>query len=263
VSIRALVWVPILVVGAFVVAWFAAPPAARDTLLVVEIESAKALGLFGCAAAALIFEPGDYLRRAWLLLGASTLFLFTRDVFALASHAGPHDSASLVVEGVLATLGNGCLVAGTSMLARAWRVAGFDGTPGRGGAAVLVGAVAVAALVTGWPIVADMRALAGGDAFAIVPLASDLADGVVLVLLATLARTALALRGGVLRWPWAFLTASGLLWLVFDLAYDALSAAHADVDQAHGVLEALRALATLYGFSAGLAQRNVLVLAGE
>jgi hypothetical protein len=261
VSYRSLAWLPVVVVAAFLVAWVVAPGPAREPLLVVEIESSKALGLLGCAAAALIFEPGEYLRRAWLLLGMCTLLLFARDIFALAAHPAPGDSAAFAVQGGLAIAGNGCSVVGTWMLARTWRVAGLGGAPAPGGNVLVGAAVVVALAVTGWPIVTDVRALSGGDVFALVPLASDLADGAVVALLAPLASTALALRGGVLRWPWAFLTASGLLWLTFDLAYGGLAVAHVDPARAHVVLEALRALPTLYGFSAGLSQRNVLVTA--
>ena len=105
------------------------------------------------------------------------------------------------------------------------------------------------------------RALVAGDVSAVVPLSSDVADALVIVLLAPLARTALALRGGVLLWPWAFLTANGLLWLVFDATYGGLSVAHVDAARAHVLLESLRTLATLYGFAAGFAQRGVRALA--
>lgn len=257
-SYRALAWLPVVIVGAFLVAWLAAPASARPPLLVIEVESAKALALVGCATAALGFEPGDYLRRAWTLIGACVMFLFARDVFALAAHPAAGDRTALMVQGLLATLGNGCSVWGTAMLARAWRVAGLepDGEGSRG--ALLPAAVILAVLVNGWPIVSDLKALSGGNAFALVPLTSDLADAAVVVMLAPLARTALALQGGLLRWPWVFMTMSGLLWLGFDLAYGLLGALEVDRSQSQVLLEALRALPTLYGFSAGLSQRSAM-----
>ena len=259
-SYNRLVWLPIVVVGAFLLAWAVAPTPAREPLLVIEIESSKALALLGCAAAALVFEPGEYLRRAWLLLGACTLLLFARDVFALAAHPAKGETAALIIQGVFAIGGNGCSVVGTWMLARTWKVAGLDEKAAPGGNALVAGAVVAAVLVTGWPVVTDIRALQGGDMFAVVPLASDLADAIVVALLAPLASTALALRGGVLRWPWVFLTTSGLLWLAFDVAYVGLGAAHVDPARAHAMLEAMRALPTLYAFSAGLSQRNILAM---
>ncbi len=204
------------------------------------------------------FDREDYLRRAWLLLAASTLLLFARDVFALAVHPGPAAVAALVVEGSLATAGNGCSVAGTWMLARAWRVAGLEDDASRTRETwLLAGTVALAVLVTGLPLASDVRALARGQLFAVVPLASDVADALVLALLAPLAQTAIAMRGGLLRWPWALLTASGGLWLAFDAAYGLVIVLHVSPSGAHPVLEAMRALPTLYGFAAGLAQRQV------
>ncbi len=258
---RALVWLPVAVVVAFLLAWALVPLPAREPLLFVEVESAKALALLGFAAAALVFEPGDYLRRAWLLLGACTLLLFARDVFAVAAHPRPGDTLALVIQGVFAVGGNGCSVLGTWMLARTWKVAGLDEGESRSGRGLFIAAIVVAVLVNGWPCVMDLRALAAGDVAAVVPLSSDVADAVVVVLLASLASTALALRGGVLRWPWAFLTLNGLLWLVFDVAYGGLTVAHVDPARAHAGLEALRTIATLYGFSAGFSQRGVRELA--
>lgn len=260
-SHRALAWLPVGVVVAFLAAWALAPAAARYPLLLVEVESSKALALLGFASAAFVFERGDYLRRAWLLLGACTLMLFARDVFALAAHPGPGDTGALVVQGVFAVVGNGCSVLGTWMLARTWEVAGLEGGQSRHGRPLLLLAIAVAVAVSGWPLVLDVHALAGGDVAAVVPLSSDVADALVIVLLAPLATTALALRGGVLLWPWAFLTANGLLWLVFDATYAGLPLVHVDAAPAHALLESLRTLATLYGFSAGFAQRGVRTLA--
>ena len=141
------------------------------------------------------------------------------------------------------------------MLARAWHVSGLEAGGDRAGSGMRVAAVVVALLVTGAPIVSDVRALAAGDGFAVVPLASDVADTIVLTLLAPLLQTTLALRGGVLRWPWALLTLGNLLWLVFDATYGALALLHVTDAGGHLVTEGLRVLATTYTFSAGLAQR--------
>jgi hypothetical protein len=259
-SVRALAIVPPLVVGVFLVAWLMAPATARDPLLVVEIETSKALAIYGCAAAALVFEPGDHLRRAWLLLACCTLLLLGRDVVALALHPGPGDTATFGLQAALATAGNGCSVVGTWMLARTWRVAGLEGEPDERGNTLLVLAIVAAVLATGWPVVSDVRSLAHGSVFAVVPLASDLADAAVVVLLAPLAGTALALRGGALLWPWVFLTATGTLWIVFDVTYGAITLTHVDPGTAHVALETLRALATFYAFAAGMAQKKVLVV---
>jgi hypothetical protein len=249
---RTLVAAPAVLVAVALAAWAAAPVELRPSVLAGAVESAKVLALVGCGVAAWTFEAGDYLRRAWLLLAACTLFLFGRDVVALAG--GP-----VLAQGLLATAGNGCSVAGTWVLARAWTVAGLDeGDAPTGKWPLRTGAVAVALLVTGWPLVGDLGALARGEAFAVVPLVSDVADTVVLALLAPLLRTTLALQGGVLRWPWALMTAGNLLWLVFDALYGVLGLLHVDPSRTRVATEALRVVATLFTFSAGVAQRKAV-----
>ena len=249
---RTLVAAPAVLVAVALAAWAAAPVELRPSVLAGAVESAKVLALVGCGVAAWTFEAGDYLRRAWLLLAACTLFLFGRDVVALAG--GP-----VLAQGLLATAGNGCSVAGTWVLARAWTVAGLDeGDAPTGKWPLRTGAVAVALLVTGWPLVGDLGALARGEAFAVVPLVSDVADTVVLARLAPLLRTTLALQGGVLRWPWALMTAGNLLWLVFDALYGVLGLLHVDPSRTRVATEALRVVATLFTFSAGVAQRKAV-----
>ena len=49
------------------------------TALVVQNEAGKVLALVGCVAAALAFERGDYLNRAWMLVGACYLLLLVND----------------------------------------------------------------------------------------------------------------------------------------------------------------------------------------
>jgi hypothetical protein len=249
---RTLAAAPVVLVAVALVAWGLAPAEARPSVLAAAVESAKVLAVVGCAAAAWAFETGDYLRRAWLLLVGCTLLLLGRDVVALAG-------GSVLAQGVLATAGNASSVAGTWILARAWTVAGLDeGDAPTGKWPLRTGAIAVSLLVTGWPLVGDLGALAHGDAFAVVPLVSDVADTVVLALLAPLLRTTLALQGGVLRWPWALLTAGNLLWLVFDAVYGVLGLLRVDPSRAHVATEALRVVATLFTASAGLAQRKAV-----
>jgi hypothetical protein len=249
---RTLAAAPLVLVAFVLGAWAIAPAEAGSWVLAASVETAKVLAIVGCVVAAWTFEPGDYLRRAWLLLAACTLALFGRDVVALMG--GP-----AAAQGVLATAGNACSVAGTWLLARAWSVAGLEDSevPTRRWS-LQAAAVAVALLVTGWPLLGDLRALAQGDVFAVVPLVSDVADTIVLALLAPLLRTTLAFEGGALRWPWALLTVGNLLWLMFDALYGLIGLLHVEPSRAHVATEALRVLATLYACSAGLAQRRAV-----
>lgn len=248
---RTLAVAPLALVAAMLGVWSLAPAEARPTVLAVSVASSKVLAIGGCLIAAWTFEAGDYLRRAWLLLAACIVGLFGRDLVALAG--GP-----AVAQGLLATLGNGCSVAGTWMLARAWRVAGLEEDRTSRSWALPAATVVVALLVTGWPIANDLRALARGEVFAVVPLVSDLADAIVLALLAPLLRTTLALEGGALRWPWALLTVGNLLWLVFDVLYGILAVRQVDPSGVRIATDGLRVLATLYACSAGLAQRRAV-----
>jgi hypothetical protein len=251
-SYRTLAVAPLVLVAVVLGVWGIAPPGASSWVLTVSVESSKVLGIVGGVIAARTFEPGDYLRRAWLLIAACTVGLFGRDVLALMG-------GSAAAQGVFATAGNASSVAGTWMLARAWSVSGLEAedVPTRRWALQAV-AVAVALLVTGWPLVGDLNALAHGDVLAVAPLVSDVADTIVLALLAPLLRTTLAFEGGVLRWPWALLTLGNLLWLTFDALYGLMALLHVEPARAHVALEALRVLATLYACSAGLAQRRAV-----
>jgi hypothetical protein len=249
VRFRWLLLVPLGLVGAVVLAWSLLPAGVRPSVLTGGVETAKVLAILGCILASLAFEAGDYLRRAWMLLAVCTVFLLARDVVALAG--GP-----AAAQGVLALAGNACSVGGTWVLARAWAVSGLDeGGPATGRVAVQAAACGVAVLVTGAPLLGDLDALLHGQVFAVVPLVSDVADAIVLVLLAPLLHTTLALRGGVLRWPWAMLTLNNVLWLVFDAAYGFGGILHVGSDRRQLFMEALRTLATAYTFSAGVAQR--------
>ena len=86
-------------------------------------------------------------------------------------------------------------------------------------------------------------------------IASDLGDTIVLALVAPVLHTALAMRGGVLRWPWGLLTLSGLAWLAYDTSSTAITALGAGPGAALVGSEALRLLANANIFGAGVAQR--------
>ena len=242
---------PLALLAAMLFVWSLVPTDARPEVLAGSVASSKVIAIVGCLLAAWTFEPGDYLRRAWLLLAACTVGLFGRDLVALAGGAA-------MAQGVLATAGNGCSVAGTWMLARAWRVAGLEQDRAGRSWVLPAATVLVALLVTGWPIVGDLRALTHGEVLAVVPLASDVADAIVLALLAPLLRTTLALAGGVLRWPWALLTLGNLLWLAFDVLYGVLELDRIDPGRVGVATDGLRVLATMYLCSAGLAQRRAV-----
>jgi hypothetical protein len=262
-KLRALVVVPFVAVSLLLLALAIADPEHHRTIVRVEIETVKLFALVGCVTAALTFDRGEYLRRAWLLSGSCYFFLLVRD-FGLGRWTpwAPHGPIGPVpvqwLESALVLAANAGAVAGTFMLARAWRVAGLEPTISATRRRVLfIGALLLALLTVGSNSISDARALARGDLDALVILASDAGDVVCLVLIAPVLLTAIALRGGALWWPWGLLTASMMSWLFYD-ALTSLSHVVAAASRVRVAAEVFRSLACMFAFSAGMAQRIVM-----
>jgi hypothetical protein len=236
---------------------------ALTSVLTAENEAGKLIAFVGCFAAALAFERGDYLQRAWFTNGACYLLLLAGDATGVPSLAGRLSIHQLgLAQGTLAVVANAASVVGTWMLARAWSVAGFEDEEDAEARArrrmLFAGAAVLSLAITGWSLVHDARALVGGDLASSVSIASDLGDTICLALVAPVMMTALALRGGLLRWPWGLLAASGVAWLVFDAASGIVDASHVGSAGWRVATEGCRALACAWVFSAGMAQRMVV-----
>jgi hypothetical protein len=232
--------------------------AALPRALVIENEAGKGLGLAGAFVAVLAFERGDYLGRAWGYGAASMLLLLVNDGFRASSFAASltaHDLA--VAAGLISLLANASSVVSTFMLARAWNVAGLGGDDAGRRRRMFVGAVLVSLLVTGWPLTQDAVAVWHGHLETLVSISSDVGDTLCLALLAPVMLTALAMRGGVLLWPWGLLTACGVAWIGYDLVVGAVEVLHLEQARWLIAIEALRALANVAYFSSGVAQRFV------
>jgi hypothetical protein len=241
---------PLLAVLAFA-AIALASGSARDEILDLENEVGKVLGLCGCLSAALAFERGDYLRRAWTTYGGCYVCLLVNDTLRHLTGGG------LVLErGLLVLAGNASLVFGAWMLARAWTVAGLehDEDTRRQRRQVFVVAALVSAGIAGWAIWHDTRNMMDGRMRALIDLASDMGDSAFLLVIAPVVQTAIALRGGVLRWPWGFLMLGGLAWAGYDTSSGLVDALHLNGALLVGS-EALRGMASGYVFAAGLSQR--------
>lgn len=256
---RRLLLFPLAFALSFAVAALLASDAGLAAVLAAENEAGKVLALIGCVAAAFAFEEGDYLRRAWLYSGACYVLLLAGDTAGVPAIAGRLSPRHLeIAQGGLVLAANTTSVVGTWMLARAWSVAGLvedDEAASSRGRVLFAGAIVAALAITGWPLVHDARALLGGDLGATVSIASDLGDTICLALVAPVMQTALALRGGLLRWPWGLLAASGLAWIVFDAASGIVEALQ--VEQARWLVltEGIRGVACASFFAAGVAQR--------
>ena len=258
---RALAALPVAWVAAFLLGVAVVPASASIAYVRAEIEAAKLLTLAGCVIAARAFSPGDYLRRAWGLLATCFALLLARDLIYFGVLrggvvSGPHFE---YLQAAIVTAANLIGLVGNFMIARAWYVAGIE-LPGRPlqRAAVMALWVVVSSAITGNTALADARLVAAGEVGALVGLASDLSDLLSMWIVTPVLFTALALRGGLLRWPWAMLTASLLFWLFYDAGPMLIGLLGLSVDQGRVLRESFRGAACLYGFSAGVAQALAL-----
>ena len=227
------------------------------TALRVGDELGKVLSVAGALAAAMAFERGEYLNRAWLIYGSCYVLLLVNDGLRISGVGG---ESMVLARGLIVAAANGCSVTGTWMLARAWSVAGLDEEGSDRGRRRLMfaGAAVLALAITGWLLVGDVRALIAGDTQALISIASDLGDTFTLALVAPVMHTALAMRGGLLRWPWGLLTASGVAWIAYDASSGLVDARHLGPGLALVASESLRVMANGWVFSAGVAQRLAL-----
>ena len=254
---RLLVVISFVAVALFWIALALVPVANHAAVFRVEVELAKTAALVGCAAAAVRFGRGDYLRNAWLLLGQCYGLILVNDVFLReGTGALGHESWAPVTSGIVIFVANVGQLVGTVMIARVWRVAGFElaGSPMVRRAVVLV-AVAIALVSAGQLVVTSAREMAHGQTGASVDLFSSIADIISFSLIAPFLLTAIAFRGGSLGWTWALLTASLFGWLLFDATLSFGAAISANADAVKRVSESARLLACGFGMAAGLAQR--------
>ncbi len=254
---------PLVFAGAFLVLELVTSDPTTRALMHTENIGGKALCWAGCTIAALAFDRGDYLRRAWSLLAACQLVLLVRDATLVPAFAGWFGTAGwTAARDALVVGGNAAAVVGTWMLARAWSVAGLDSeNVGAKRAALFAAGLLIALLINGWAVVEHTTQLLGGDLGSVVDLASDIGDAICFALVVPVLQTALALRGGELLWPWALLTAGVFCWVLYDVAYGAAVARHASAVSLLAGTEALRALGTTFTAAAGLAQRRAVVRA--
>lgn len=254
---RALVAIPFVALAALWIAFAVAGEAHRASVIHVDVAVVKAAALIGCAAAAFRFAPGDYLRNAWLLQAQCYLFILIADgFFRTGVGIWSGRSWSPLASGLVILVANVGQLIGTFMLARVWRVAGFDLAGSRGvRIAVQVGAIVVA-LAAGGPLaVSGFRDLRAGQTIALIDLVSSISDIASFSLMAPFLLTAIALRGGSLAWTWGLFTASLGGWLLFDATFSYGPLLGWSPVLVRQVAEGARVLACLFGLSAGLAQR--------
>lgn len=254
---RLLVALPFFALVAFLLALAVTPPADHAAVYRIEIEIAKSAALFGCAAAAFRFGRGDYLRTAWLLFGQCYLLILVDDVLLRADMGAlGNEPWAPVASGAVVLVANVGQLIGVVMIARVWRVAGFELAGSRMvRRAVVVVAVVIALVAAGDLAVTSAREIAHGQTASSVDLFSSISDIISFSLIAPFLLTAIAFRGGSLGWTWALLTASLFGWLLFDATLSFGAALSANADLVQRVSESARLLACGFGMSAGVAQR--------
>lgn len=230
---------------------------AHPVFVKTAVELSKVLAVVGALAAVFSLAKGEYLRRAWTLIASSTLCFLIRDLtLAPIGFENLDPTHLLILRGVLVILGNLLMVIGVFMLARAWKLAelALPGKP-RGRRAVLVIAILLALALAGPGVLKFGGQVLEGDLAAIPGASSSLGDTLVLMLIAPLLMTALALRGGTFAWPWALLTASTVCWLFYDAFWALGTDLGLSAGAARNAMEFFRALGCAYSASAGFAQR--------
>ncbi|MEW6364336.1 MAG: hypothetical protein AB1714_06815 [Acidobacteriota bacterium] len=228
-----------------------------------EVIVVKMLGFLGCLAVALKFGKGDYPRRAWTLVGLSLLLFAVNDIFfrsIVPKLLG--DSLANAVSGFVVAVGNVSFILGGVILARTWASIGFT-FPGRPWARWLLygAAIAVTLVLVGPSVILGLRNTLDGNFTmweVVTDMVSGLGDLIILSLIGPILLIALSLRGGVVRWPWIFLTLVLAGWLLFD-GVNSWYATFGLTDRQHLWLrEFFRILACLYTMSAALAQLHVM-----
>lgn len=239
-------------------------PDTRHAVFSRMVQASKLLAALGCLAAALAFERGDYLRRAWGLQALALTFL-ARDVVLVPGVIVPGTvilgMRSEVLDHVCVIASNVTGVLSAWMMARAWQVAGMKlpGSPLRR-RAIAGFALLLACAVTGVPLLRSVHAWLEGAPVPILVLAtSSIGDAAGIVLIAPVLWTVLAMHGGVLGWPWGLFAASMGCWLVYD-GLDIVT--HLTGPARRGVLDAIldavRVLACALMGLGGLAQRRAV-----
>jgi hypothetical protein len=225
-------------------------PFVRWQLLLLRV-----LAIAGCWAAATAFDRGDHLRRAWMLLVWATVLVLVRDLLRFPVEWVANEGTGRWLIATLGVLSNVALLSGTWLLARAWKVAAIPLPGGRRRAIVVTLVVAAVAVAAAGPFAwRYLQTILAGEWGNLVMLVSAVVDILALCLIAPLLLTTLALRGGIVSWPWGLVTASLACWLLYDVA----AGLQGSVLPGFPLTDVFRGLAENYLFAAGLAQRFVV-----
>ncbi len=251
---RVLVAIPLALMFAYLAG--AIGSHANPWFFTVEIPLLKFLAFAGCMAAMVRYGRSDYLFWAWLLLGVDygTLclndLLLGRRIHLL--NVNDEHLADLLRTTII-VISNIAAAVSSVMMARTWRVAGLGLPSSAWQRIVVAGGILLAIGVVGYITWPDLKAALHGEAERrIVPIAANLGDLICFCVIAPLFLQAVALRGGRLAWPWAFIVAADIAWMLFDVLIN-LEGFEATTVRILG--EACRTAACASTLAAGLAQR--------
>ncbi len=226
----------------------------------VERFFSRLIAISGGVIAASAFGKGEPARRAWICIAISMLVFIVLDaVPSIGLQPGETFASSSVARGLIGSTSNVLYVIGVWLLVRTWRLVGLELQGSRSARwAVVAVVIILIGLIIGPAVRADFGNFVHGDFEAIFGVIANLADGLTLVLVAPLLLAAVSLRGGLLSWPYLFLTVGQLFWLLLDgLLFSGPGLGFSDLTIKIGG-EVLRCLASASLLSAGLAQRLVV-----
>ena len=249
-------------------AWFSL--SVLDSFQLAGVFAGWSIALYIAAAAGLVlavasFGPGEPMRAGWLSLSASYLVL-APVILVLGPKAEGLYAEPVRVPWVVALSGvvSGFLaVAAFLLLAGAWRKSGLDASSRAGRLAAVAVAVAIAAALAGGDVRERLPLALQGDLVAATDVLTDLLDGAVFVVAVPVLRAALALGGGLVAWPWVFLTLSLFAWLGYDATTIFAAAPSFDPRGVRVAQEVLRTLGAGFACVAGIAQKWVIGTARE
>lgn len=173
----------------------------------------------GAAIGAASFGRGDRLRWAWVLMAAYAAIGVGKVIlWGSPRHIGPAmgllpQTQTALSNGIATILLNVFSVAGLALFARVWHGTGLT-PPWRG--RITLAAFVLGVAVGGLPVWRDVQMIAAGQTARVGGLASSLGDIAAITLMGPVLVTAIAMRGGLLVWPWTILTVSSIAWLMFD-----------------------------------------------
>ena len=249
-------------VGAFTALYTLRGSLAEGSLYFIVGILAVGAAALGSLVAVLAFDPGDYMRRAWALMGwCYGLLALNTLLFRSAGHVHPRPLTLVeaVASGTLIVLANVSSVLGNVRIARAWRVSGLDLRVPEGVRwGSILASLAVAIALVGGTTWEDLQALLDQQWGSGTSVVSDLGDIVSLALVAPILLTAFALRGGSLGWPWSLLALSSVGWLLYSAAAVLGPALGLDASAQRPFEASMRVLACAAQLAAGLLQATVL-----